>query len=144
MSIGDGGSAKKLIQEVQKIDALLLLASQESVLQGKEIGLAFEGQQYRFYVWQNQQWQLLQQDDVFHPRFLPTDIQVKLRIEGEPVDTDNAVCETTGCKPQLVLFSSGEWSAFELTFKLAGQPLTYQIKSTLTGTKILSPNALAI
>lgn len=128
LSIGDGGQSRRLEQEVQQLVALLTLASQEAILQGKDIGIAFTQHQYSFYLWQNQDWQLLTQDDLFHPRELSVDLQINLFVEGEEV----VICEVEStCKPHLLLLSSGELIPFELTFTVVGSALTYVLEGTL-------------
>ncbi len=134
LSIGDGGQSRRLKQEVQQLVTLLILASQEAVLQGKEIGVVFTKKNYYFFLWQDQEWRLLTQDEVFHSRALPAGMQINLSIEGEIVAVDDTTCEAPAtCKPQLLLLSSGELTPFQLTLTAAGN--VYQLTGTLTDIK---------
>lgn len=131
LSIGDGGQSRRLEQEIKQLVALLTLASQEAILQGKDFGIAFTQHQYSFYLWQDQDWRLLTQDDLFHPRELSVDLQINLSMEGEKV----VICEeeVSTCKPQVLLLSSGELIPFELTLTVTGNTLTYVLNGTFTG-----------
>jgi general secretion pathway protein H len=133
LSIGDGGQSRHLKQQVQQLTALLNLASQTAILQGKEIGVIFTQKNIHFYLWQNQDWRLLSHDDVFYPRAFTIDMQMTLSIEGETVVIDEVACkETSACKPQILLLSSGELTPFELTLTVTSSALVYQLVGTLT------------
>ncbi|RKZ48051.1 MAG: type II secretion system protein GspH [Candidatus Parabeggiatoa sp. nov. 2] len=131
LSIGDGGLARKLEQEAQRLASLLTLASQEAIIQAKEMGVSFETDGYRFYVLQEQKWYALTtQDDIFRPRTLPLGMQTEIRLEGEPIVL-NEVQKNT---PQLLLLSSGELTAFEVIFTAeSDETLRYRLTGTATG-----------
>ncbi|MDM8560407.1 type II secretion system minor pseudopilin GspH [Candidatus Parabeggiatoa sp. HSG14] len=127
LSIGDGGQARKLEQEVQRLASLLTLASEEAIMQAKEMGVYFEKEGYRFY--ENGQVLTMQQDDLFRPRILPSGIQTEIRLEGEPVILNN-----TKNEPQLWLLSSGEFTPFEVIFTVeSDETLRYRLTGTVTG-----------
>jgi general secretion pathway protein H len=112
LSIGDGGLREKIEQEAQRLAALLKLGRTEAIMQGKEMGVSFDNQGYRFYVLQGQKWQgLTIHDDVFRPRTLPKGIQIEIHLEGEPIILNEA--KNT---PQLLILSSGEFIPFEILF----------------------------
>ncbi|NJO14429.1 MAG: type II secretion system minor pseudopilin GspH [Thioploca sp.] len=77
LSVGNGRQTQQLQQEAQRLASLLTLASQEAILQAKELGVAFTPEGYRFYEWQGQtKWQALNNDDLFYPRILPPTIRL--------------------------------------------------------------------
>jgi general secretion pathway protein H len=81
LSIGSGGLEQKLEQEAQRLASLLQLASQEAILQSKEMGVFFETDGYRFYVLTSKKWQALtESDDIFRPRQLPFGLQIALQF----------------------------------------------------------------
>ncbi len=126
LSIGDGGQARKLEQEMQRLASLLTLASQEAIMQAKEMGVYFEKGGYRFY--ENGQ-VLTAQNDIFRPRLLPLGMQAEIRLEGEPVNLDG-----TKNQPQLWLFSSGEFIPFEVILTVeSDETLRYRLTGTVTG-----------
>lgn len=131
LSIGDSGQAQ-LKQEARQLNALLTLASQEAVIQGKDMGVAFTQDHYYFYNWQAGQWELFVQDAVFYPRTLSPDIQLILAIEGEAMTLVQGTCVENACKPQLLLLSSGELVPFELTLTMPNQSLDYRLQGMPT------------
>lgn len=131
LSIGTGGLAPRLEQEAQRLASLLKLASQEAIMQSKEMGVYFESDGYRFYVLQEQEWQALTgRDDIFRPRTLPPGMQTVIDLEGTPVIVNEATTKT----PQLLLFSSGEFIPFEVLFTAeTDERLRYRLTGTATG-----------
>ncbi len=128
LSIGDGGLAQKLEQETQRLASLLKLANQEAIMQAKEMGVSFDTDGYHFYVLQEQQWQLVQ-DDIFRPRILPPGMQTEIHIEGVPI-----VLSKDKKTPQLLLLSSGELTPFEVIFTVeSDKTLRYRLTSTTIG-----------
>ncbi|RKZ41828.1 MAG: type II secretion system protein GspH [Gammaproteobacteria bacterium] len=128
LSIGDGGLAQKLKQEAQRFASLLTMASQEAIMQSKEMGVSFEIDGYHFYVLQEQQWQA-SQDEIFRPRRLPPGIESELYLEGESIVLNNMEKNA----PQLLLLSSGELTPFKVIFKYESEGLHYQLIGTATG-----------
>ena len=128
LSVGDGGQARKLEQEARRLASLLTLASQEAIMQGKEMGISFEQNSYRFYLFQEQKWQATR-SDIFRPRTLPLGMQVEIHLEGEQI----GLGETDA--PQLFIFSSGEFTPFVITFIAETDIiLRYKLTGTVTGT----------
>jgi len=131
LSIGDGGLERKLEQEAQRLASLLTLASQESIMQSKEMGVFFDRQGYYFYVLGEQQWHALTDpDDIFRPRILPPEIQTEIRLEGEPIRLN----EATTNAPQVLLLSSGEVTPFDILFTAeTDETLRYRLTATALG-----------
>jgi general secretion pathway protein H len=130
LSISDGGQARKMEQEAQRLASLLTLASQEAIMQGYEMGISFNQNSYRFYVLQEHKWQALTaRDDIFRTRALPLGMQIEINVEGEPIVLDKAINT-----PQLLLLSSGEFTPFIVTFISESDAiLRYQLTGTMTG-----------
>ncbi len=123
LSIGDGGISRKLEIETQRFSSLVQLASEESIMQAKEMGLAFEKNAYHFYVLHGDKWQSAQ-NDIFRPRTMPPGIEIDISLEGIPIEENE--------KPQLFILSSGELTPFEVIFKAENVP-AYQVTGTATG-----------
>jgi len=135
LSIGDGGLAQKLEQEAQRLASLLTMASQEAIMQSKEMGVSFEIDGYHFYVLQEQQWQSLQ-NDIFRPRKLPPGIESEFYLEGEPIVLNDLEKNA----PQLLLLSSGELTPFKVIFKYESNEGHYQLTGTATGKMSIQQN----
>ncbi len=131
LSVGDGGQARQLEQEAQRLASLLKLASQESIMQSKEMGVFFETDSYQFSVWHEQKWQtFMAREDIFRPRRLPVGMQIEFHLEGEPIHLNDTKTGT----PQLLLLSSGEITPFEVIFITeSDDTLRYQLTGTAIG-----------
>lgn len=95
--------------EARRLAALLQLAREQAVLQGLEHGLEVSRDGYRMLVLQDRGWQPLQ-ETAWRPHDLLEGIRLELVIEGRAVVLPR---EPTG-EPQLLLFSSGEMTPFEI------------------------------
>ncbi len=131
LSFGDGGQTQRLRQEAQRLASLLTLASQEAILQAKELGISFTSNGYHFYEWHGQQWSVLNDDDLFYARTLPPKIQLEFRLAGESPRSSEEDAQDT---PQLLLLSSGEISPFEVVLTTESVArLHYRLTSSVTG-----------
>jgi len=130
LSVGNDSLTRKMAQESQRLTYLLKLAHQEAVMKSQEMGLSFSKNGYEFYRFQNEKWQLIQNNDkIFQARKIPSIIQVNLLISGQAVDMGDAKDS-----PQLLILSSGELTPFEIrwTSELDSN-LHYNIKGNLVG-----------
>jgi general secretion pathway protein H len=134
LSVGNSGQTQ-LQQEAQRLASLLTLASQEAILQAKEFGVAFTPEGYRFYEWQGQKWQALNNDDLFHLRTLPSTIQLVFYLESEPLQLEKEVEQ-----PQLLLLSSGEFTPFEVRLMIKSNTQGYyQLTGNIIGRINIQP-----
>jgi general secretion pathway protein H len=151
LSIGVASSEKGAEKELQRIEDLLALASEESVLQGREFGLTFYAKEYVFSTYDPEQarWVPLESDaEPFGPRRFPPETLVELEIEDRVVRIPDERPEPSAKKsaaekgeigtaltaagllggrerdrPQVFILSSGDITPFELRLRPAiGQP----------------------
>jgi general secretion pathway protein H len=116
LSIGGDGPEQKAGEELRRLAALMNFASEQAVLQSREFGVIIEHDGYTFVTLQDNEWQTVQDDAMFRHRVLPDYFQTELFIEGLPAAMANRKEEQL--KPQLLLLSSGERSAFSLTLSV--------------------------
>jgi len=126
LTVGD--SRAPLKREAQRLAALLALAQEEAVFQAQEWGLSVHPERYQFYLWQQQGWQAVQNDDVFRARTMPQGVHMALKLEGHTLSLDGEP------GPQILILSSGECTPFELTFTDETEPsFYYQLRGNLLG-----------
>jgi len=113
LSIGGDGPEQKAGEELRRLAALMNLASEQAVLQSREFGVIIEHEGYTFATLEENEWQGIQDDAMFRHRTLPDYFQIDLLIEGLPAALVSSKDEEP--KPQLLLLSSGERTAFSLT-----------------------------
>ena len=113
-SLSVGQNTQRVVQdEAERIHALVRLASEEAVLQGRELGLEFNKHGYRFLVLSGEEWLPIEDDKMFRERELPEIIEFDLLLDGQVEanfdDKDNP--------PRVFILSSGELTPFELRLR---------------------------
>lgn len=129
LATGDGGRERQLVQEAERISALLVLAGEEAVLQSREYGIHFSATSYSFMVFEpseKSRWRSLEQDALLRPRSMPAPISLELYIDDLPVPLDGRLDV-----PQVLLTSGGERTAFEL--RLFSEQLMWRVVSGMDG-----------
>ncbi|WP_165371653.1 type II secretion system minor pseudopilin GspH [Pseudolysobacter antarcticus] len=127
LSIGSAGGARQLEHEAEKLQALLTHACEQAELGGREIGLSFAKDGYGFSRFEGDLWRPLKLGNEELRRRHWNGIIPSLQRNGTRI----SVLTDLPDKPQLVCFSSGEITPFELDlgfgeldvyYKLTGQP----------------------
>jgi len=144
-------SPDELLQtEARKLDRLIQLALDESILRNIEYGIEFNSTGYQFLGSTDggYNWQVMQADKMLRARELPQDMEIELAVEEtdiviaadkteadttESQDDDNEK-EKKKIKPQIFLLSSGEITPeFTVRFVLPGVETSYIVKGTFSG-----------
>ncbi|UCG74183.1 MAG: type II secretion system minor pseudopilin GspH [Chromatiales bacterium] len=140
LSVGITSGDRELEREADRLQALLQLASEDAVLQGRELGLRFYPDAYEFSVLDpvENRWQIALQDPLLRERKFENDVELLVTIEGREIDLDASqeereerraaaadkaaesedgeaqpdedADEDAGYRPQVFLFSSGDLS----------------------------------
>ncbi len=140
LSVGITSGDRELEREADRLQALLQLASEDAVMQGRELGLRFYPDAYEFSFLDpvENRWQIATQDPLLRERKLAEDVELLVTIEGREIDLDAAQDERdervaaaakaadespdddeedeedeaadAGYRPQVFLFSSGDLS----------------------------------
>lgn len=112
LSLGLRSDKDIVSEESRRIAALMQLASEEAVVQGRELAMQLDGGDYRFLVLDdNKKWQAIEADEVLRERSLPEGMQAELVVEGIAKSTASSA-------GRLVYFySSGEISPFQLSLQ---------------------------
>lgn len=131
MSIGLVGDDRELDTERKRLAALITVAQDEAMMQGREFGLELMTSTYRFVEFDpfTAQWSEILGDDMLRLRRLPEGMEFELYVEDKLVllkedpqefkDPDDATMapgdETYA--PHLFVFSSGESTAYEIRLR---------------------------
>lgn len=118
LSLGLIDDDQALHTEARRVVALVEVAQDEAVMQGREFGVELMTSSYRFVEFDPyiSQWSELVGDDIFRLRRLPEDMEFSLFLEGQRVFLDDS-SEQNPAKsyaPHILIFSSGDMSPFEL------------------------------
>ena len=127
-------------REMDRLEALIKLVSDEALLQGRDFGLLLEENKYRFltYDYDKGLWQDEGLDEKLRVRQLPEGQQFHLIMEGQLVPLDLAE-EEERLVPHVAILSSGEYTAFDLELHLQLTDQTEYLRGTMTGQLIRNP-----
>jgi general secretion pathway protein H len=121
LSVSLTGRDRELEKESDRLLALINYAREQSELQTRQYGIIFQDDNYEFvsYDVHRQLWRDVFEDDVLELRRLPYGLNVKLKVETRPV----VLKKPTDAKdktPQVMIFSSGDLTQFEVTLEREG------------------------
>jgi len=139
---------RDVAREARRLHALLTMAQEQAVFQGRTIGLEVEGGSYRFFLYDRRPddagnmislWVPMADDEIFRPRKLPEDIAIELFVDDRDVqlpvpDDDEAPV------PQILLLSSGDISTFEMSLFRDASASRYRLTGNIQdGLVLLAP-----
>jgi general secretion pathway protein H len=122
LSVNLGGGDRAMQEERDRILALTDYLRDQAALQNREYGMrCFDGG-YEFLAFDARQrlWLRLEGDPATRARKLPAGISMNLRVEGREVILPVAKAKPDELQPQIMLFSSGDLTLFELTLQREG------------------------
>ncbi len=157
LSIQGEDPAQKVERETRKLAAQISLLQDEALVQSREFGIALWQNGYRFWSWSpDSGWLPLVGDDNFKAHLTIDDLEISLSLLGQPVALEQvpangfptvkpaAADNSSGTTPTapdfrlnlppIVLFSSGEASAFEATLAHPESQLRWSINGDIVGT----------
>lgn len=142
-------------KEAQRMERLIQLALEESILRGEEYGIEIFLDGYRFLrfdVTENL-WLPLSDDKLLRDRELPLDMELEMSLEETEVvinlaadpmteqimdldaESDEEKEDEEEAKPQIYLLSSGEITPeFDVRFYILGVEASYFVKGSFDGT----------
>lgn len=122
LSLGVTGKDQNLATERDRLLGIMGHLREQAGMQNREYGMrAFDGgYEFLVYAVRRGRWESLEGDSLTRRRKLPPAMQMSLTIEGRSVVLPKADQEDPA--PQILLYSSGELSSFELTLQREGAP----------------------
>ena len=117
LSMGTLGGDDHTEKEARRLTALTHLLGEEALVQGRDYGVEFFTDGYRFLSWDPDErlWSPVDDDAVFRRRTLPDGVRAILAVDGQEVvlESDERR-EADEIVPHVAIFSSGEFTPFEL------------------------------
>lgn len=114
LSMGGSSRDREMENEVRELYLLMQTVAEQSILNNTELGLVLEDVGYHFVAWEDLSGQWKQPSEpMFRMRSFPEWITVTEYIES---DTPRLASEDDELRPDVVFFSSGETTPFELEF----------------------------
>lgn len=134
LSLGGDDVAELMERETRKLGTLLGLASDEAVLRGEEMAVHFTTEGYEFLILKDGHWQAPEADRLLQARELPTDIEIRLEIDGDdPGLTRSEDEEAETVTPQVYILSSGEMTPFTATLQSPQSTTRYRLEASILG-----------
>lgn len=118
-NLGGSSQQRELENSVRELYLLMQTASEQAVLNNQELGLVLEDDSYRFLVFDEQEREWVRQSErLFQPRPLPDWVEVTPIIES---NLPTLAGQDDALRPDIVFFSSGEVTPFELELGVEGR-----------------------
>lgn len=117
-----------VVEESRRLAALMQLASEEAIVQGRELAMQLDGDSYRFLLLNNKnKWQVIEKDEVLRERKLPEGLRAELVVEA-------VAKKAAASTERLVYFySSGEVSPFRLSLQDSQRKYLYHVDGDAQG-----------
>ncbi len=111
LQFGDEGE-KQLKEETRRLELLVKLAREESILESSDYAIGFWQGGYNFYALDEDQgrWSEITDDPTLRPREIPEYIELSIELEDQLIILEMEPPK----KPQIFLLSSGEMTPFLL------------------------------
>lgn len=122
--------AERIDEETRRLAALLSLASEEAVMEARELAVRFDTDGYHFLLLRNGNWVELREDPLLRPRDLPEGMELELRLQD---GADATSSEENPELPQVYILSSGEMTPFTVHLELPEQDYRYRLTADLLG-----------
>lgn len=122
LSIGALRSDDPIEVEARRLTALIELISEEALVQGRDFGVEFFTDGYRFLSWDpdSRLWSVVADEALMRRRLLPEGLRLALAVEGREVvvagEDRLRNRRQEEVVPQVGIFSSGELTPFEIFF----------------------------
>jgi general secretion pathway protein H len=140
LSITLTGRDRDLEKESDRLIALLNYAREQAELQTREYGVILQDDSYEFVSYDVHRgiWRSIFEDDALRLRKLPYGLDFKLMIETRPVLLKKPA-DAKDKTPQLMIFSSGDLTQFEVTLEREGGVRSVTIVQDDKGNIIAKP-----
>ncbi|TAH45372.1 MAG: type II secretion system protein GspH [Gammaproteobacteria bacterium] len=129
LGVASASTERQLTRESERVQALIEHACMQSELTGREIGLRIDDAGYAFFQLGFSGWTDGALGNELRPRTWVQGMLVRLRRDGREVRLAQSAAEP----PQIVCFSSGELSPFELQLALGDAAVNYEVRGDASG-----------
>jgi len=137
VSTGVLGGDHQMDEEAQRLQAVLAQAREESMLDGRDVGLRVDRQGYDFLRYNGRvaAWEPVVDDTLLRERELPEGLNASLRLEAREVELEPraAPTEDEPAQPQVLVLASGDVVPFEILLHRDGTQETRRITGTIEG-----------
>lgn len=133
LAIGSRSLDDKLDTEARRLHELLLLAADEAVLQGVELGFTQTPEGYAFLVLRDGTWVPVEDGGPLRERSLDPPLFLRLEVDGRSVALPAADGDEKELRPQVLLLSSGDATVFTLDLHARQFKPFYRLRGDVLG-----------
>ena len=137
VSTGVLGGDHQMDEEAQRLQAILAQAREESMLDGRDVGLRVDRQGYDFLRYNGRvaAWEPVADDTLLRERELPEGLNASLRLEAREIELEprTAPTEDEPAQPQVLVLASGDVVPFEILLRRDGTEEIRRIAGTIEG-----------
>lgn len=139
------GGDRELEQTGERLHALVTYAREQAEIQTREFGLHVTPAGYTFLSFdpRDEQWQPIESDEALRERTLPEGLDVRLWVEqrevvlrhdpARPARDEDDERERDSLQPQIMLFSNGDLTPFEIRVSRPGAGRHVSLRSDEQG-----------
>jgi general secretion pathway protein H len=137
------GKDRQLDEEAQRLQAVLAQAREESMLDGRDVGVRVDRQGYDFLRYNGRVvegrvvgWEPVVGDTLLRERSLPEGLNATLRLEARELELKPraAPTEDEPAQPQILVLASGDVVPFDLLLRRDGSDEIRRVAGTADGT----------
>lgn len=136
LSLNLTGHDPALTTAGRRLVSLMRYARSQAELETRDYGMVFERDGYQFVVFSERRnkWRKATGDEALRPRRLPHGLRLTVVVDGRPVKLSaRAPKHLSALEPQVMLYSSGDLSAFEVTVERPASQRGFLIKPNRDG-----------
>jgi general secretion pathway protein H len=133
LSFGGDDIAEMMEKEAHRLETLVRLAADESVIRGQELAIRFTDEGYEFMVLQTSGWEIPQDDRLLRARTLPPEILLRLQLDDDAPMFPDQQTDANAVTPQVFILSSGEVTPFTAVFESRRSDAQYHLDVSLMG-----------
>lgn len=131
------GGDHEMQQEAERLQAILIQAREDAMLQTRDIGLRVDETGFEFleYDGRTERWHAIADDPLLRERALPDGLRLALRLEDRDVQLKPRQPETERDPifPQVILQASGDIAPFDVTLARDGTQERRRVSGTIEG-----------
>jgi general secretion pathway protein H len=134
LAVSTTGRDTELESESERLLALLNYTREQAELRTREYGLLCDEGKYQFVAYDafKNEWVALENDEALRERELPEGLSLGLTVEARPIVLKRPP-DSKDLTPQVMLYSNGDLTPFELTVKRASEERSVTLASSDEG-----------
>jgi general secretion pathway protein H len=137
ISVNVLGGDHEMQQEAERLQAILVQAREDALLQSRDLGLRIDETSLEFleYDGRNERWRPVLGDPLLRERTLPAGLRLRLRLEDRDVQLKprQPATERDPIYPHVILQASGEIVPFDVVFTRDGTDEQRRVSGTVDG-----------